>query len=455
MSGTAPTRARTVPDGREAGVPPIARRIPLPPGVPIDPFALAGDDGILISEGGRVLVGIGVARTIPLSGGLADPDGVDRALGQLASLVCDDLLAGGTSPLAPILAFGALPFDRTAGAVLLVPATLYCREPDGTEWVTVVDGLDEHPGALRDRLVATAEVAAVSAGSGAAVTRVTPRTSDAEFEAGVTAAVQAIERGDVTKVVLARRVEVELDRVPDIAGLLRRWRSLEPNGTLFSLPTEHGRFVGASPELLVERTGDHVRSWPLAGTTDRFRDDDSPLPAALMDSAKDAEEHRLVVDAIRRALEPHCVALEVPEGPELVHLHNLTHLGTTIDGTLASPPGRPVPSALHLAALLHPTPAVCGVPREAALALIGQLEDGGRGPYAGPVGYLDGRGDGRFVIGIRALALDGTTATMSAGVGVVAGSRPEVERDETIKKFRAVFDALAPGVHFTTSDPAT
>jgi isochorismate synthase len=435
-----------------------ARRHLLPAGTDIDPFALAGDHGILWADGGRILVGLGVARQIALPGGLAGTEGIDKAQTDLRSIGCDDLAPPGTTPLRPVLAFGALPFDRTAPACLVVPGTLYCREPDGAEWVTTVSGrYDDGPaisGArLRDRLVATA--AAHRVGDSRPVgTRVLPHSSDGAYEEAVARAVAAIGRRELSKVVLARRVDVALDRDPDVGSLLRRWCSLEPNCTLFSLPTTAGQFVGASPELLVERTADHVRSRPLAGTTDRFPDAGSMLPPALLDSAKDTEEHRFVVDAIGQALEPWCASLDVPDHPELVHLHNLTHLGTTVEGTLRHGDHRPLPGALHLAALLHPTPAVGGVPRAPALRLIEQLEDGPRGSYAGPVGYVDGEGDGRFVVGIRAMTVAGRIATLTAGVGVVAGSVPETERVEASLKFAAVFDALAPGVPFTTAGAA-
>lgn len=427
-----------------------ARRFLLPAGGAIDPFALAGDDRILLAAAGRIMVGLGTAVTINLPDGLADPTGVDRALADLAALECDDRLLEGMSALRAVLAFGALPFDRSAPAVLVVPATLYCREADGTEWATVVDGPEESPSQVRERLIAIA--GSHPPGDPVPVrTRVVPRSDDAAFEGAVSVAMGAIGRGELTKVVLARRIDVTLDRVPDLAALLRRWRSLEPSGTLFSMPSPEGQFIGASPELLVERTGQHVRSRPLAGTTDRFPDASSPLPSELLESAKDTEEHRLVVDAISNALTPWCNDLTVPDRPELVHLHNLTHLGTTIDGTLLDESVRATPSALHLAALLHPTPAVGGVPRAAALDLIARLEEGPRGLYAGPVGYLDGTGDGRFVVGIRAMTVAGRTATLTAGVGVVTGSDPTTERDEADLKFMAVFDALAPGVPFDTS----
>ncbi len=463
MTGTAPARTRTPDTSTVDGPTLAARRVLLPVGGAVDPFALAGDHGVLVAEAGRILVGVGTAFELHLPGGLADAEGLDRAVARLAALGCDDRVPAGTTALRPVLAFGALPFDRHAPATLVVPSTLYCREADGTEWATVVVTPDanevvESPAGLRDRLVATAASHATARSSeptGPVGARVSPRSSDADFEASVARVVDAIDHDQVTKVVLARRVDVTLDRAPDLAVLLRRWASLEPNGTLFSLPSGDGQFIGASPELLVERHGDHVRSRPLAGTTDRFPDAASPLPPELLESAKDGEEHRLVVDAIHGLLAPWCTTLVVPDGPELVHLHNLTHLGTTIDGILATDAGRSAPSALHLAALLHPTPAVGGVPRDAALDLIERLEDGPRGRYAGPVGYLDGSGDGRFVVGIRAMTVAGRTATMTAGVGVVAGSRPRTERDEADLKFTAVFDALAPGVPFDTSGPVS
>jgi isochorismate synthase len=455
MSGAAPARTLHPMTSVVPGGPRVARRHLLPPGGHIDPFALAGDGGSMVSSADRVLVGVGTARQIALPGGLADIAGLDRAVAELASFECDDLLPAATTSLRPVLAFGALPFDRAAPATLVVPETLYCREADGTEWATVMAGpdgeaADETPDRLRDRLVAlaAAHLADPSLPMGA---QVVPRSTDAEFEAAVALAVEAIGRHEIAKVVLARRVDVTLDRSPDLSALLRRWGALEPNGTLFSLPTPDGQFVGASPELLVERHGDHVRSRPLAGTTDRYPDATSPLPLELLESTKDTEEHRLVVEAISDALRPWCDVLDVPERPELVHLHNLTHLGTTIDGTLRSRPDRAAPSVLHLAALLHPTPAVGGVPQAAALELIARIEGEPRGPYAGPVGFLDGAGDGRFMVGIRAITVAGDTATLTAGVGVVEGSRPETERDEATLKFTAVFDALAPGVAFDTS----
>ena len=208
--------------------------------------------------------------------------------------------------------------------------------------------------------------------------------------------------------------------------------------------------MGASPELLVERSGRRVRSRPLAGTTDRANESDGVLPRELLSSVKDSAEHRLVVEAIGGALGPLCSQLDVPARPDLVHLHNITHLGTSVSGTLACRSDGSVPTALDLVAALHPTPAVGGVPRDRALALIDRLEPEDRGHYAGPVGYVDARGDGRWMLGIRSVTVQGPDARLAAGVGVVEGSDPSTERVETVLKLTAVFDALAPGVRFTT-----
>jgi isochorismate synthase len=439
---------------------PTAVRIPLPPGTALDPFAVAGGSGLVLASGDRVLVGLGRALSLDLPVGLDDAAGIDTAVAALAAVACDDRLGPGRFGHA-VVAFGALPFDRGAPATLVVPELTYGREADGTEWVTLVaadrSGLPDPDdplaaGSLRDRL---ADRAAAHPSDDPTPVRpeVAPRTGDDEFERSVATAVDAIHRGELVKVVLSRAVGIRLDAEPDVPGLLRRWAALEPSCTVFSVPTPDGQFVGASPELLVERTGTRVRSRPLAGTTDRYHEAGSGLPAALLDSAKDGEEHRLVVDAIRDELAPLTTDLHVPDRPELVHLHTITHLGTAVDGTLAPGPDGLLPSALHLVARLHPTPAVGGVPRAAATGLIRRLEPTGRGTYAGPVGYVDAAGDGRFMVGIRAMSVDGRTVSMTAGVGIVAGSDPRTERIETQLKLRAVFAALAPGIDFDTAAP--
>jgi isochorismate synthase len=285
--------------------------------------------------------------------------------------------------------------------------------------------------------------------------RITPRSSDDAFRAMVASALQSINRGDLAKVVLARQVDVAMPHAIDVVDLLRRWHRLEPNCAVFSLPTPDGQFVGASPELLVERDGRRVRSRPLAGTSQRqpgAGGGPGPDSGQLLRSRKDGNEHRLVVEAIEQVLTPLCTELEVPEGPALVHLHTITHLATSLLGTLAPGADGTVPGVLPLLAVLHPTPAVGGVPTAAAERCIDGLEPEPRGHYAGPVGVVDAEGNGTWMVGIRAMSVRGGEARLAAGVGVVAGSDPERELAEANLKLAAVFEALAPGEAFTTEE---
>ena len=185
-----------------------------------------------------------------------------------------------------------------------------------------------------------------------------------------------------------------------------------------------GTFLGASPELLISRLGRRVRSHPLAGTVARSGDPaaDAALTGLLLGSAKEREEHRLVVDEVAAALRPVCRALDVPEVPSIVALRNVSHLGTLIEGELE---GDEV-TALDLVSRLHPTPAVAGSPTAPAVAYLTDVEGFDRGCYAGPVGWMDSRGDGEWAVAVRSAEVRGNTARLFAGVGVVSDSDPGI-----------------------------
>ena len=383
--------------------------------VPLDPrgvdlLSFAGDDGVVFELEGRGLAGRGEALRV---------DAASAAAALAAIETLDEVGRPGCGPVA----MGSLPFATAATGTLVVPRTVLGRDADGTTWMTTVgDGAPPRPATPRprppDRFTLTA-------------TR-----PHEDWCATVDAAVGQIRRGRLHKVVLARDVVVEANRPILPLDVLRRLRALYPACMLFSADG----FVGASPELLVSRLGREVRSHPLAGTIPRSGEPavDQRLAAGLLASDKDRSEHRLVVDAVAAALRPHCQALTVPDSPSIVPLRNVSHLGTVISGRLCD--GRA--SALDLALLLHPTPAVAGTPEAEALAYIAEVEGMDRGRYAGPVGWMDASGDGEWAVGIRSAQLSDSSARLFAGVGVVADSSSEAELAETQLKLQALLAAV-------------
>jgi menaquinone-specific isochorismate synthase len=200
---------------------------------------------------------------------------------------------------------------------------------------------------------------------------------------------------------------------------------------------------GATPELLVRREKGLVTSRVLAGTIRRTGDDehDLTLAATLARSSKDLEEHEYAVRSVAEALAPYCSSMNVPEAPFVLHLPNVMHLATDVAG-VAHDSGATV---LELAAALHPSAAVGGTPTKLAVEMIAEIEGMDRGRYAGPVGWMNAKGDGEFGIALRSAELDGSRVRLFAGCGIVAGSDPEAELAESQAKFIPVRDALAGG----------
>jgi menaquinone-specific isochorismate synthase len=249
-------------------------------------------------------------------------------------------------------------------------------------------------------------------------------------------AVAAMQRGELKKVVLAREILVEADESLDAVEILGRLRASYPSAYVFAVDG----FIGATPELLVSRTGDVVRSHPMAGTTPRTGDPatDQRSAASLLASAKDRAEHQITIDTVLDAVLPFCSYVDSEPEPSIVSLANVQHLASLVEGRLSSPPA----SVLALVEALHPTPAVCGFPREAALAAIARLEGFDRGRYAGTVGWVDRSGNGRFAVSIRCAELDGPRARLFAGNGIVADSDPRTELAETRAKLNALLSAV-------------
>ena len=255
----------------------------------------------------------------------------------------------------------------------------------------------------------------------------------------VASAIAAIAGGSFEKLVLARTCTIRSDRDFDCARIYRRLRQAYPSCAAFWIGTPNGSFLGATPELLVQLTGRTVSTAATAGSIERGTcpASDRALARTLVESAKDRHEHAIVVGAIAAALQPLCDHLEVPALPQILPLQNVQHLTTPITGRLSCPA-----SLLDLVDRLHPTPAVAGYPREAALAELRAREGLDRGWYAGPVGWMDARGDGEFAVAIRSALIRGREASLYAGAGIVAESDPDAELDETRLKLQPLLSAL-------------
>lgn len=273
------------------------------------------------------------------------------------------------------------------------------------------------------------------------------------YAAAVATAVEVMRApaAPLHKVVLARSLVAHTDEPVAPDALLARL-GVDPSVATYvvPLPVEPGAapawLVGATPELLLRKRGAQVLSHPLAGSARRHSDpaEDQRVAQALLASRKDHDEHRHVVDAIVDGLSPWCRHIEAQAQPVLHATASMWHLGTRIQATLKDP----ATPAAALLAELHPTPAVCGTPRQAALQRIRELEPVPRGFYAGAVGWLDARGDGDWYVAIRCARLQDTQLRLFAGAGIVADSQPQAEAAETGAKFTAMLNAL--GVH----DPA-
>ena len=356
------------------------------------PFALCGPRGTLIAEGVRTRY-------------------YDVAAAQAA-------LTSGSTPIV----LGALPFDVQRPAALLVPNTVL-RSDGPPDWPT---------GPL----------------PGVRITAAVPPAADHRARISRARDELTAPGTSLSKVVLARALQLAADGALDARVILSRLIAKDPAayGYLVDLTAAGADYagaalVGASPELLVARSGDRVTCQPFAGSAPRAADPDRDAAngAALAASAKDRHEHQLVIDTMRAALEPLCNELTIAPEPQLSRTAAVWHLCTPMSGRLRDKST----TAIDLALALHPTPAVGGVPAKAASELIAELE-GDRGFYAGAVGWCDANGDGYWVVSIRCaqLSADRLSALARAGGGIVAESDPDDEVEETTTKFATILNAL-------------
>jgi len=247
-----------------------------------------------------------------------------------------------------------------------------------------------------------------------------------------------IEEGALLKAVLARSRTVPLGPGQSALSVYASLREAYP--TCYRFLIEDGRgnaFLGASPERLVHGLRAGLATEAVAGTQRCGPGDDTEaLADALLHSIKDRAEHELVVRHLIDALNPICSGLE-SIGPEVMRLPGLLHLRTRLTG------GTQGAHVLDLISRLHPTPAVAGSPQGEALDWIAGIEGGSRGWYSGGIGWVGDSGCGDFAVGIRSIAIRGNQARVFAGAGIVEGSDPELEWNETELKMQGMLDAIA------------
>jgi len=389
---------------------------------------------------GIVAAGPGVAAElrVPSGAAAARTTALAAAWRELAAAaVVDDPLG---LPGTGLVGFGALVFDEGSAkdSVIVVPRAILGRHR-GRSWITRIRHADDPAGDERDDASARAygEHWSGTLGPGA--------QSPRGYQDAVRAAVAEIAAGDYGKVVLARDLVGTAPAGADLRRLVRALSTGYPDTWTFAVDG----LIGASPETLVTSRRGTVTARVLAGTTARGADPeaDAAAVASLAASPKDLDEHGYAVQSVLAALRPHTRALAASDQPFTLELPNLFHLATDVEGELSDGD-----SVLDLVGALHPTAAVAGSPTPTAVAAIRRLEPFDRGRYAGPVGWVDGDGDGEWAIALRCAqfgrplgADDGglIPVTAYAGAGIVAGSDPEAELLETRVKFRPIVDALA------------
>jgi menaquinone-specific isochorismate synthase len=393
----------------------IARTFALAPGEHRDLNAVAGAEGLLFAKNGHGVAGRGVAARVS----------ADQARQFMEALEVDDhIQQPGSGPVM----FGAVPFDHHAAHDFVLPrVTVFCAS-NGDAWVTTIDD------ASVDELTTVAAPSPPTQPN----FHVYPGVPIPQYLAAVEAARAAAAQGILQKAVVARDIFVDSDEPIDVGALTSRLRQSFGSSYRYLIDG----LVGASPELLIERRDERVTSHPLAGTTPRTGDPttDQRLADELVASEKNQIEHRIVIDMVHDTLLPHCSYLDWEPEPSVVPVANVQHLGTLLSGVLSEP-------RLHVldgVALLVPTPALGGSPRDAALQLIAQHEGMDRGRYGGAVGWFDRHGNGTFAVTIRCAELshDRRQARLFAGGGIVAESDPSSELAETQAKFQAMLAAI-------------
>ena len=376
-------------------------------------------------RGGEGLIGFGEWKSTSVKGKNRFTDARKWWHEQLATLKIENNVHG--SGTGPIL-FSSFAFDSAEESKLVIPQLIIGKRGDKS-WITWIG---ESSAPVITEIKNTKQSGEVTFEAGA--------LSDSEWKNRVAKAVSKIKNGDLEKVVLARDLIAKNSEPISKRNLISFLSSNYPSTWVFMV----ANLIGATPELLVRLNKSLVTSRILAGTIRKSGDEakDLGLAASLAKSSKDLEEHEYAVRSVADALAPYCSSTNVPESPFVLHLANVMHLATDVTGVI-NEATTPI-DIFALISSLHPSAAVCGTPTEAASAVINELEEMNRGRYAGPVGWIDARGDGEIGIALRTgeLSDDQQSMRIFSGCGIVAGSNPEDELAESQAKLSPMRTAL-------------
>ena len=372
---------------------------------------------------GEGLVGWGVHATTTVSG----KDRFEKARTwwhhQLETFaVANSVHGSGTGPVL----FTSFSFDRNEESVLVIPKVIVGQK-GAQSWITWIG--DTPQPVLPESPVQHSQ-GTFTFGDGSISTSV--------WKERVAEAIKRVGSSKVDKVVLARDLVATSTQDIQTAPILKKLAAEYPSTWTFAVDG----LVGATPELLLRLSRGMVTSRVLAGTIPKTGNDekDLALAASLARSSKDLEEHEYAVRSVADALEPFCSSTNVPESPFVLHLANVMHLATDVTGALIESKQRV--DAFSLLQSLHPSAAVCGTPRNIAFDIITEIEGMNRGRYAGPVGWIDASGDGELGIALRSGQITDREIRIFAGCGIVAGSNPEKELEESNAKMIAMRSAL-------------
>jgi menaquinone-specific isochorismate synthase len=372
---------------------------------------------------GEGLVGWGVHATTTVSG----KDRFEKARTwwhhQLETFaVANSVHGSGTGPVL----FTSFSFDRNEESVLVIPKVIVGQK-GSQSWITWIG--DTPQPVLPESPVQHSQ-GTFTFGGGS--------ISTSAWKERVAEAIKRVGSSKVDKVVLARDLVATSTQDIQTAPILKKLAAEYPSTWTFAVDG----LVGATPELLLRLSRGMVTSRVLAGTIPKTGNDekDLALAASLARSSKDLEEHEYAVRSVADALEPFCSSTNVPESPFVLHLANVMHLATDVTGALIESKQRV--DAFSLLQSLHPSAAVCGTPRNIAFDIITEIEGMNRGRYAGPVGWIDASGDGELGIALRSGQISDREIRIFAGCGIVAGSNPEKELEESNAKMIAMRSAL-------------